>query len=255
MRVGALEKYSDNEFPGKIAAVIYLVGCNLRCPYCFKPELLGCGPCTQVIDEAVVFRHLERNLERLDGVVFSGGEPTLNEDLADWMRRVRALGLAIKLDTNGTQPECIRMLLAEGLLDYIAMDVKAPLENYAQIVGKRTNVEDIRTSIWLVKHSGIAHEFRTTVVPGLHTLRELKAIAELVHGAERYVVQDFVSTRTLRPDLQGRPSFSRKPLEDLRPYVERRVRSYQVRRSTDAREMPLLSRRRPAPPPVSLAAL
>jgi pyruvate formate lyase activating enzyme len=180
--------------------------------------------------------------------VFSGGEPTLQADLRHSLERVKALGLATKLDTNGTQPELLRELLTHGLVDYVAMDVKAPLENYASLVGRRIDVELIRTSIWVVKQSGIAHEFRTTVVPGLHTTRELKAISELIHGADRYVVQDFVSTSPLRDELRGRPAFPGKPLEDIRAYVERRVKAYEIRHVDGARPMPVARRRARARP-------
>jgi pyruvate formate lyase activating enzyme len=193
-------------------------------------------------------KYLLKRLDRLDGVVFSGGEPTMQEDLRDCMAEVREMGLSIKLDTNGTFPEVIRDLLAQNLIDYIAMDVKAPLENYASLVGRRVDIEAIRTSIWLVKQSGIPHEFKTTVVPGLHTTRELKAISELIHGADRYVVQDFISTNPLRGELQGRPAFPHKPLNDIRAYVEKRVKVYEIRHSEDAKVMPVARRRRRSEP-------
>jgi pyruvate formate lyase activating enzyme len=247
MKIGAIDRHSDKDFPGKSATVLYAVGCNMRCPFCFKEELIGgCHSDGVEVSEQEVFTWLERSRQRIDSVVFSGGEPTLHDDLPQWMARVRAMGYLIKLDTNGTQPAMLRFLMAEGLLDYIAMDVKAPLENYAAVTGQRVNVDDIRTSIWLVKNSGIAHEFRTTVVPGLHTIRELKSIAELLHGADCYVLQDFDSARTLRPDLTGRPSFARKPLEDMRAFVEKRVKRFEVRHCAEVPHMPVLSRRQPA---------
>jgi pyruvate formate lyase activating enzyme len=127
------------------------------------------------------------------------------------------------------------------------MDVKAPLPNYRSIVGSRVDVEHIRNSIWLIKQSGIAHEFKTTVVPGLHTTRELKAISEMIHGADRYVVQDFISQNPLRNELRGRPAFPHKPLEDIRKYVERRVKVYEIQHSEHARQMPVARRRRTKP--------
>ena len=248
MEIGSIERSESEAFTGKRSAVIYVRGCNLRCSYCGYASLLGSCDGSGTYDWAHALKYLQKRLDRLDGVVFSGGEPTLQEDLRDCIQDVRNLGLAVKLDTNGTLPEVIRDLLAQNLLDYIAMDVKAPLENYASLVGRRIDVESIRTSIWLIKQSGVPHEFKTTVVPGLHTTRELKAISELVHGADRYVVQDFISTNPLRRELQGRPAFPHKPLQDIRNYVEKRVKVYDIRHSEDAKVMPVARRRRRSEP-------
>lgn len=243
MVIGSIERAGEDDFPGKRAVILYLRGCNLRCSYCAYASLLGSCEDTQGHDWEYAENFLKKRRDRIDGVVFSGGEPTLHKDLAKGFEAARAMGLATKLDTNGTNPEVIRNLLAAGLLDYISMDVKAPLENYISLVGRRIDPEMIRTSIWVVKQSGIPHEFRTTVVPGLHTTRELKAIAELIHGADRYVVQDFVSSNPLRDELKGRPAFPHKPLEDIRSYVERRVRAYEIRHTQDAEQMPVARRR------------
>jgi len=251
MQIGSIERGNGQAFANKRTVVIYVRGCNLRCSYCGYAGLLGDCDDEAGYSWGYAERYLQRRREQLDGVIFSGGEPTLQEDLRDCLERVKALGLATMLETNGTQPEVLRDLLSGGLLDYVAMDVKAPLENYASLVGRRVDPEAIRTSIWLIKQSGVAHEFRTTVVPGLHTIRELKAISELVHGAQRYVVQDFISANPLRADLRGRPAFPHKPLEDIRAYVERRVAAYEIRHSEEAEPMPVARRR----PRAALAAV
>ena len=244
MEIASIERGDGERFSGKRSAVIYTQGCNLRCSYCAYASYLGVyeGSRSSGWDHAESY--LGKRLHRLEGVVFSGGEPTLHDDLADCMARVREMGLAVKLETNGTHPEVLRELIGNHLPDYISMDVKAPLENYPGLVGRRLDIELIRTSIWLVKHSGISHDFTTTVVPGLHTTREIKAISELIHGAERYVVQDFISSRPLRVELKGRPAFPHKPLEDMRPYVEKRVKVYEIRHSEEAKAMPSAKRRR-----------
>lgn len=251
MVIGSIEKGNETDFPGKRSVVIYVRGCNLRCSYCGYAGLLGNCEDQDGHNWAYAEKYLKKREDRLDGVVFSGGEPTLHADLGECLSRIKAMGLSTKLDTNGTQPELLRDLLGHGLIDYVAMDVKAPLENYANLVGRRIDVEMIRTSIWVVKQSGVAHEFKTTVVPGLHTTRELKAISELVHGADRYVVQDFISKNPLRSELQGRPAFPHKPLEDIRNYVERRVGSYEIRHTEGAQQMPV-ARRRMRSRPVSI---
>lgn len=243
MLIGSVEKANEHDYPGKRALVIYVRGCNLRCSYCGYASLLGSCNSEPSHNWAYARRYIAKRLDRIDGIVFSGGEPTLQEDLKDCLEEVREMGLSIKLDTNGTQPEVLRELIIDNLVDYIAMDVKAPLPNYPSLVGRQIDVELIRTSVWVVKQSGLAHEFKTTVVPGLHTTRELKAISELIHGAERYVVQDFISSNPLRSELQGRPAFPHKPLEDIRPYVERRVKNYEIRHAEEARPMPVARRR------------
>ena len=243
MLIGSIEKGSEEDFPGKRSVIIYVRGCNLRCSYCGYAGLLGSCTDDDGHDWAYAEAYLKKRLDRLDGVVFSGGEPTLHPDLPECLKRVHDLGLATKLDTNGTQPEVLRDLLSQGILDYVAMDVKAPLENYSSLVGKRIDAELIRNSVWVVKQSRVPHEFKTTVVPGLHTIRELKAISELIHGAQRYVVQDFISTKPLRAELKGRPAFPHKPLEDIRAYVEKRVGVYEIRHSEGAKQMPVSRRR------------
>jgi pyruvate formate lyase activating enzyme len=243
MNIGSIERAKDGVFGTRRAVIIYTQGCDLRCAYCGYAGLLGSCETSSNLDWPAAERYLQHRLDRIEGVIFSGGEPTLQEDLAHCLARVRSLGLDIMLETNGTRPEVLRELMAKQLVDSIAMDVKAPLDNYLSLVGRRLDPEVIRTSIWVIKQSGIDHEFRTTVVPGLHTTRELKAIAELVHGAQRYVVQDFISEKPLRSEYRGRPAFPHKPLEDIRAYVERRVGSYEIRHEEGALQMPTGRRR------------
>lgn len=247
MEIGSIERAEEAAWPGKRAVTIYVQGCNLRCSYCGYSSLLGSCESKAVHDWAYAVKFLKNRLDRLDGVIFSGGEPTLQEDLPACLEEIREMGLEVKVETNGTMPDVLRDLLGANLIDFISMDVKAPLPNYRSIVGSRVDVEQIRNSIWLIKQSGIAHEFRTTVVPGLHTTRELKAISEMIHGADRYVVQDFISQNPLRHELRGRPAFPHKPLEDIRKYVERRVKVYEIQHSEHARQMPVARRRRNKP--------
>jgi len=243
MWIKHIEPATEGHFENRRAVILYACGCNLRCPYCGYAEYLGRTNSEDCMDLEAVLTYLGKRLDRLDGIILSGGEPTINEDIEEWLGAIKKLGLSVMLETNGTQPETLRMLLQRDLIDYVAMDVKAPIENYAAVTGARMDWEQIRTSIWVIKHSGTAHEFRTTVVPGLHTTRELRSIAELVHGADKYVVQDFISTSPLRREYQGRPAFPKKPLEDLRKYAERRVKEFEVRHFDAAKPMPVLKRR------------
>ncbi len=251
MRLGGLQKCSLDDFPGKVAAVIYCQGCNLRCPYCNDQEYVVPQCFGPPLPEAEVIEAINRRKDRLEAVVVSGGEPTAQTDLPRFLRELRSLGLAVKLDTNGTHPEILHSILRDELVDFIAMDLKAPLQGYAQVVGRPVNAEDIRRSVWLLRNSGVDHEFRTTAVPGMHTVRELKMIVEMINGADCYVIQEFVSRSPLQTGLNGRPAFPRRTIEDLRPYMERRVKRFEVRTHDDAVQMPVGKRRR-APQPVAV---
>lgn len=242
MRILSIEEAKAGEFPKKRALRLYSGGCNLRCSYCgFSEYIRDCA------DEGMgwdsVSEQLVSRLGNIDGVIFTGGEPTVHEELTEWIQNVRDLGLAVMLETNGTRPDYLRQLLDKGLLDYVAMDVKAPLDNYRGIAGVGIDKEALRSSIWSIRQAEVRHEFRTTVVPGLHTARELKMIVELVHGADKFVVQDFISTNPLRRELRGRPAFPKKTLEELRKFVERRVKEYEIRHFEDAKPMPELRRK------------
>ncbi|MDP0500545.1 MAG: anaerobic ribonucleoside-triphosphate reductase activating protein [Verrucomicrobiota bacterium JB022] len=238
MQIGGLDKTSLIDYPGKIAAVVFTQGCNWRCPFCHNPELVMPRCFRKPIPEEEVMQFLEKRVNQLDGVVISGGEPTFHSDLPGFAAAIKDLGYLVKLDTNGTNPEMLRVMLSEGLVDYVAMDLKGPVANYQQLAGARVDPEVLRTSIWMIKNSGIDHEFRTTVVPGLHTLRELKAMGELVRGAQRYALQDFVSDHCLRESLRGRPAFPYKTLNKLRPFMERRVKIFEIRSNESAVPMP-----------------
>ena len=162
MRIAGLEKLSTVDYPGKPAAVIFTAGCNYRCFYCHNLAICGNPP---LIDEEEVFRYLGKRIPLLEGVVITGGEPTLQEDLVHVMRRIRGLGLAVKLDTNGSRPEILEPLLTERLADYVAMDLKAPLPLYPKICG--CTADGIAESMSLLAASEIPYEFRTTVWPGM----------------------------------------------------------------------------------------
>lgn len=203
MRLGGLLRTSFSDFPGRVAAVAFTRGCNFRCPYCHNPELIhvrGEDPVT--LDE--LFELLLRRRGKLDGVVFTGGEPTLQADLADVMAQVKGLGFETKLDTNGSRPGALEILLEQGLVDFVAMDIKAPLERYAAIASAPVDTDAIARSVRLLLDSAVEVEFRTTVVEPLIGIPDLLTIGELVRGTRRYVLQPFVAGQTLDVDFEGR---------------------------------------------------
>ena len=177
------------DFPGRLACEVFVGGCNLRCPFCHNagPVL---RPHQDESREPEVMAVLEKRRGKLTGVCISGGEPLLQEDLPDFIRRVRDMGYAVKLDTNGSLPHRLRALLEEGLLDYVARDVKNAPNTYAAAVGLDMDAAPFLESIRLVKASGIPHEFRTTVVGGIHTPKDLEGIGALL-GDETFFMQPF----------------------------------------------------------------
>ncbi len=198
MLIGGLQKLTLIDYPGKIACTVFTVGCNFRCPFCHNPELVDRDKFdpSGVIAEENFFKFLESRRGLLDGVCITGGEPTIHSDLPDFIRKIKDFGFAVKLDTNGTNPGVVFSLLRDGLLDYIAMDVKAnpgDTDAYAKTVGVSANIDNIKKSIKLIMESGIDYEFRTTVVPGLHGEENLIFLAENIRGAKKYYLQQFRS--------------------------------------------------------------
>jgi len=190
------------DWEGKVAAEVFLPGCNFRCGYCHAAHLVTAAATLETIPFDAVINSIKRNEGWLDGVVISGGEPTLHEGLRDLILRFRAEGLAIKLDTNGTRAQTLDGLLRDGLLDCVSMDVKAPLDHrYAEVTRVECDVDAIAESIALVIGSGIDHEFRTTVCPAYSDLEDVVEIARSLAGTRRYVLQTFRPVNCLDPKL------------------------------------------------------
>lgn len=243
MRIIGLEKNSVVDFPGQLAAVFFSPGCNFDCYYCHNRAIIGQVAPEQLLSEAEIFAFLHKRQGLLDGVVFSGGEPTLQPDLADVMRRVKELGFLVKLDTNGTNPVVLRTLIGLELVDYVAMDLKAPLQKYAEICGEKSNtfLENIRESIAILMAGKVLYEFRTTIVPEL-TEEDVLEMAAEIRGARLYVLQQYrmpelasltnssdspelaeqgmaFTARLQRPPHQ--PGFLRKMAEKISSFVEK----------------------------------
>lgn len=203
MVIGGFQKFSLADFPGKISAIVFTRGCNFRCPYCHNPELVDPARYAPEIPQEEVLRFLGSRRGQLQGVVVTGGEPTLHDDLSLFLAAVRALGFAVKLDTNGSNPDALHGLIRDSLIDYIAMDVKAPLAAYPRVAGARVRAEDIERSVRLVIGSGLPHELRTTYEGSLLSTQDMAAIAEIVRGCAHYVVQGFRPSRALDPAMRG----------------------------------------------------
>jgi len=233
MKIGGLQKTSLIDFPDMVSAVVFLQGCNLRCPFCHNPELVIPGRFAEPLDEAEFFAFLEKRKGRLDGVVISGGEPCVHADLAAFIRRIRALGFRVKLDSNGARPDVLAALVGEKLLDFIAMDLKGEPDAYASYCGAPIAAGNILESIAIVLSSGLPHEFRTTAVPGLHDVEKLLKLAELVKGAELYAVQAFRPELCLDPAFERLPRFDLAPVKAARASFEALVQRFEIRGGPD----------------------
>lgn len=201
MEFKGFQRISLLDYPGKIAAIAFVGGCNFRCPFCYNRDLVLNPQALPSIPEEEVLEYLEKNKDWLDGLEITGGEPTLHPELPSFLEKVKKLGYSIKLDTNGSNPKMLAELLEKHLVDYVAMDVKAPLveDKYQAAIGIQANgvLKEVEKSIGLLRSSnGIDYEFRTTVVPELLNKDDIALIAEQVEGAKRYCLQQFKSNNS-----------------------------------------------------------
>ena len=197
MTVNGFQKMTLLDFPGKVACTIFLGGCNMRCPFCHNAGLvLGDGNDTFSGEE--IISYLEKRKGILDGVCITGGEPTLRRDLPEFIREIKNLGYAVKLDTNGTNPALLKSLILDGLVDYVAMDIKNCFEKYPQTVGvENFDITPIKESIDFLLSGAVDFEFRTTVVKQLHTVEDIERIAKEISPAKKYFIQNFVDSGNL----------------------------------------------------------
>jgi pyruvate formate lyase activating enzyme len=217
------------DWPGKVSAVVFLGGCNFRCPYCYNADLVLRPEKLPSVELDQIAGYLTSN-PLLDGVVVSGGEPTIHPDLPDLIRWLRGFNLAVKLDTNGSNPEMLRRLLEERLVDYVAMDLKAPLdrEHYWKVTGANC-VEKVRESIEILMDDSVPYEFRTTVVPGFLIEEDVVEMARQVREARRYALQQFKPARELVGILEKKDPYPPELLQRLARRIRRYVKEVEVR--------------------------
>jgi len=202
MHLGGLQKNSLIDYPGKVSCVVFLSGCNFNCPYCHNPGLAKGNPdCPSWLEDKTLYDFLEGRKGLLDGVVISGGEPTLQEDLIPLCERVKQMGYPVKLDTNGSRPKTIKKLIDEGLVDYIAMDVKTDPFHYSPLIKKDCNPVNLLLSIQIIMESALPYEFRTTCVKPLIDEHSIENIGKIIKGARLYALQAFHDTGVLQPEF------------------------------------------------------
>lgn len=229
MYIGGLQKFSLIDFNDNVCAIIFTVGCNFSCPYCHNPELRGLNKGAELIEEKEVLDFLESRKGKLEGVVITGGEPTLQPDLIEFIKKIKEMGFLVKLDSNGSKPEILQKIIDEKLVDYIAMDVKAPLEKYQEHVRRDIEVNNIKKSIDLIINSGIDYEFRTTVVKKLLSFEDILEIVKLVKGAKRYYLQKFVPNKTNDPSFMQESTYTDEEFEELKEKIKGFVEFCDVR--------------------------
>ena len=195
MKIAGFQKLTLLDYPSKVACIIFTQGCNYKCPYCQNSGLIDHSN-EDLIDEEEIFNYLDKRKGVIDGIVISGGEPTIQKDLKSFMKKVKDKGFLIKLDTNGSNPNLVEEVINEGLVDYIAMDIKNILEEYKDVTDVNPNINNLRRSIEILKNSNIEHEFRTTIIRNIHDISKILKICEYVDG-DRLYLQNFVQSENV----------------------------------------------------------
>ena len=220
MQIEGLQKLTLLDFPSRVACTVFFGGCNFRCPFCHNGTLVKTGK-GEGIELDAFFSFLKKWQGILDGVAISGGEPLLQKDLPDFLYRIKEMGFAIKLDTNGSYPQKLRSLVEGALVDYVAMDIKAPLDRYDALAGTSVDKDAIAQSVTYLLQGGVDYEFRTTLVKPYHTVSDMEKIGEWIKGAKRYFLQGFVDSGDLIG--QGMEAFSKEEmaacLKTVQPFV------------------------------------
>ncbi|MBM3250665.1 MAG: anaerobic ribonucleoside-triphosphate reductase activating protein [Candidatus Nealsonbacteria bacterium] len=226
MLIGGLQKFTFIDYPGKLACVVFLAGCNFRCPFCYNREIVLAQEIKKhpLISEREIFKFLKERKNLLEGVVITGGEPCLNKGLLGFIKKAKKLGYLVKIDTNGSFPEMLRYLIAQRLVDYVAMDIKASKEKYKEITGGRADLRHIERSVSLLKENRVDYEFRSTVAPTLLDKKDVLEIARWISGAKRYYLQNFRPEKTLNPKFEKIKPYSQNYLlkiqKSISPFFE-----------------------------------
>ncbi|MFH1181218.1 MAG: anaerobic ribonucleoside-triphosphate reductase activating protein [bacterium] len=227
MVIGGFQKTTLIDFPGRLAATVFLFGCNFRCPWCYSPELVLPGRMRSQpkISEKYFFDFLKERRGLLEAVVICGGEPTIAKNLPEFIGKIKKIGYLVKLDTNGSNPKMLEDLIGKKLIDYVAMDIKQSQKSniksqkYDEATGVKVNLEDIKKSVEIIKNSGIDYEFRTTVVPGIHTKEDILQIVRDISPAKRYYLQSFRPEKTLNSKLASLKPYPQEFLLEIQKAI------------------------------------
>lgn len=230
MLLGGFQKLTLIDYPGKLASTVFTVGCNFRCPFCHNPELVNLRLTHNEESEKVFFEFLKKRKEKLEGVCVTGGEPLIQPDIIDFIKRIKKLGFLVKLDTNGTRPDVLKKIIDAKLADFVAMDIKNQPKNYAKTVGGKVDIKRIKLNVDLIMNSKIPYEFRTTVVPGIHTEKDFDEIAKWLKGACSYYLQEYREGKILDEKLKKKTKGKKINLEKIKSKIEKNFGKVGIRR-------------------------
>jgi pyruvate formate lyase activating enzyme len=204
MSIGGLQKLTLIDYPGKLAATVFLTGCNFRCPFCYASELVLPEKIKNQpkISEIDFFKFLNGRKELIDGIVLCGGEPTISKEIIPLIKKIKKMGFSVKLDTNGSDPKLLKTLIDQNLVDYVAMDIKGPKEKYNDFSGVKVDVKKIQKSIDILKEGKVDYEFRSTIVSTLHKKEDIIEMAKWIKGAKKYFLQNFKPEKTIDPEFE-----------------------------------------------------
>ncbi len=230
MKIGGLQKLTLIDYPGKVSATVFLIGCNFRCPYCQNPELVDPNKIKNhpQIKTSDFFKFLEQRKGFLEGVCITGGEPTIHQDLPVFIKRIKNLKFLVKLDTNGSNPRMLKKLINEKLVDFIAMDIKTSLSKYNK-VGWRRGTSLIQKSVEIIKESGKEYEFRITVAPKIVTRQDIKIISQWLKGAKKVALQQFRPDKVLASSFRNIKPYSLQDLQKMLKILEPNVEKVELR--------------------------
>ena len=231
LKIGGLQKLTLIDYPGKLAATVFLIGCNFLCRFCYAAELVLPKRIQEhpIIPEKEFFKFLKEKKGLLEGVVVCGGEPTIHKDLPNFIKKIKKLRYLVKLDTNGSNPEMLRGLINKQLIDYVAMDIKAPKEKYAKVTGRKISFKNVEKSIEILKESDIDYEFRTTVVPNLLKKEDILKIVHWISPTKKYFLQNFRPEKTIDPKFEKVKSYPTKYLLEIKKAISPFFEECQIR--------------------------
>jgi len=246
MIIGGFQKLTLIDYPGNLATTVFTVGCSFRCPFCHNPELvIGSRMVAESKMEEDFFKHLKNRKGKIEGVCVTGGEPTVQKDIVEFIQKIKKLGFKVKLDTNGTRPDVLKKLLDLKLLNFIAMDIKNQPKKYDLTTGVKGpastrggdrlstrggDIKRIKLSVDLIMNSKLPYELRTTVVPGLHTEKDFEVIAKWIKGAKSYYLQEYREKIILDPKLKKKTKNKKIDLDKIKKNIENNFKKMGIRR-------------------------
>jgi pyruvate formate lyase activating enzyme len=231
MQIAGFQRLTLIDYPGKIATTVFTVGCSFLCPFCHNPELVISSKynISSISNEKDFLNFLKTRKGKLEGVCITGGEPTIQPNIINFIKKIKALGYLVKLDTNGTRPDVLKKIIDQKIVDYIAMDIKNKPDRYDETTGVKGDIERIKLSVQLIMNSRIQYEFRTTAVPGIHTERDFLEIARWISGARTYWLQAYRETKILDPKLKLKTKNKKLDLAKIKQKIEKNFGSVGIR--------------------------